>query len=136
MDVYCTRRFQEEFSKLTGKKSYRDLPKVLLEFLDGKSIGEVTNGVFLNNNTITPFIKKRLTGSGGYRVYFLSVVVKDTVYLAFIHPKTGSLGSANLKKGAAADLLSEILDAIDTNKLIKLMFDANSKSIVFEDKKN
>lgn len=134
MDVYCTRRFQEEFSKLSGKKSYRDLPKVLFKFFDGKSIGEATNGVFLNNNTITPFVKKRLTGSGGYRVYFLSVIVKDTVYLAFIHPKTGSFGSPNLKKGAATGLLSEVLDAIETNQLIKVFFDANSESIGFQEK--
>ena len=71
MEIFCIHEFKEEYDKLNSKKAYRGIEKELIEYFFGKTISELNNGICLNNSITTPYIKKRLKGSGGYRYYYL-----------------------------------------------------------------
>lgn len=43
-------------------------------------------------------------GKGGYRLYFLLIIRKESLYLMFVHPKTGSYGSENMTEESKAYL--------------------------------
>ena len=97
MRIFCLDDFKVEFEKLISKKSYRDLQRELINYFFDKSVEDLKSGTRLNNDDEIPYIKKRLRGSGGYRCYFLLIIIKDEcLYLIFVHPKTGPSGSSNI----------------------------------------
>ena len=71
----------------------------------------------MNNSKETPFIKKRLNGSGGYRIYYLVIVKNENLYLVFLHPKTGPNGATNIKDDSKAFLYKKVLADIKNNQL-------------------
>jgi len=75
MKIFCTAGFEKIFKRLSKKNAYRDLEKEIVEYF---------------------FAKKRLSGSGGYRTYFYIMVKDDSLYLMFLHPKTGPDGSPKI----------------------------------------
>jgi hypothetical protein len=87
MQIYCIDDFLVQFEKLKKKKPYKTLEKDLLEYFFNKNMGELLDGIRLNNNNETPYIKKRLNGSGGYRMYYLVIIKNNCLYLMFVHPK-------------------------------------------------
>ncbi len=96
MTIYCIEQFKVEFENLKSKKPYRSLEKEIIDYFFDKTVSELSSGIRLNNSTITPYIKKRLNGSGGFRVYYLLIINKENVYLMYVHPKTGPSGSENI----------------------------------------
>lgn len=96
MKILCLEDFKFEFEKLKNKKTYRDLEGTVIDYFFDKPIDRMMSGVRLNNSNDVPYIKKRLSGSGGYRLYFLLLVKDERLVLMFIHPKTGSMGSSNI----------------------------------------
>lgn len=94
---------------------------------------DIVSGARLNNSDDTPYIKKRLNGSGGFRIYFLLVIIKDNVYLMFIHPKTGSLGYDNINDASKALLYKKVLECIKKNNLFKVSVE--NEKLVFEKQK-
>ncbi len=77
-------------------------------------------GVRLNNSDATPYIKKRLQGSGGFRIYFLILIKKGNLYLIFLHPKSGSMGYENITNESKALLYKNVLQSIQTNNLYNI----------------
>jgi len=65
-------------------------------------------------------IKKRLDGSGGFRVYYLLLIIKNNLYFMYVHPKTGSLGSSNIADKAHMKLYKKLLSSISENDLFEL----------------
>ena len=102
MGLFCTERFKAEFEKLKNKKPYRGLEAEIIEYFVGAELSVLMSGTRLNGNNPNPYIKKRLEGSGGYRVYYLLISAKGDVYLIFVHPKTGPYGSKNIQDEAKA----------------------------------
>ena len=92
MKIYCIEDFKVQFEKLKKKNSYSSIENDLIDYFFNKEIGQLTSGTRLNNSDETPYIKKRINGSGGFRIYFLLIIRLDNVHLVFLHPKTGSLG--------------------------------------------
>ena len=131
MDVYCISEFKDQFDKLKKKKSYHTLEKEIIDYFFDKETEELRTGTNLNQSNTTPYIKKRICGSGGYRVYYLLVIIKDNVYLAYVHPKTGSLGESNLPNSLIKHLQNRMLESIRDNRLFLLTLSESKTHIIF-----
>ena len=84
MTIYCLADFIDCFDKLMSKKSYNTLEKEIIDYFFDKELGDLYSGTRLNNSKETPYIKKRLNGRGGFRIYFLLIIKEENVYLMFI----------------------------------------------------
>ena len=96
MKILCLEDFKVQFEKLKKNKSYSSIEQDTIDYFFEKEIHQLTSGIRLNNSDVAPYIKKRLNGSGGFRIYFLIVLKDEILYLMFLHPKTGSLGYDNI----------------------------------------
>jgi hypothetical protein len=76
MNFYCVPEFEAAYKKLIRKNSYKDLPQLLCECFADDEITKSQRGTLLNNSTEIPFIKLRLSGSGGYRIYYYIFRIK------------------------------------------------------------
>lgn len=132
MTILCLEDFKVQFEKLKKKNSYSSIEEDTIDYFFGKEIQQLISGTRLNNSDDTPYIKKRLNGSGGFRIYFLLVIKNENVYLMFIHPKTGSLGYENISDDSKSLLYKKVLECIKTNKLYKITVENNK--LVFEKK--
>lgn len=131
MTIFCLEEFKIEFEKMMRKNSYRTLEQDLIDYFFNKSIEELCSGTRLNNSEQTPYIKKRLNGSGGFRCYFLLIIKDDCLYLMFVHPKTGSLGYDNITDESKAALYKKVLTCIESNNLYKVELDDIKNKLVF-----
>ncbi len=91
------------------------------------SFQELCSGTRLNNSDETPYIKKRLSGRGGFRVYFLLIMKDERLYFMFVHPKTGSLGAENINDESKAYLYKKILNCIKSGDLYKVEINGSNK---------
>jgi len=134
MNIYCLEDFKVEFEKLKKKNSYKLIESQTIEYFFNKTVSELASGVCLNNSNDTPYIKKRLNGSGGFRFYFLLVIKQENLYLMFVHPKTGSLGAENITDESKAFLYKKVLECIQTDELYTVTINAETNSLVFTKK--
>ncbi len=76
MTILCLEDFKAQFEKLKKNNSYSSIEKDIVEYFFDKDIQQLAAGTRLNNSDDTPFIKKRLNGSGGleYTFYWSSRV--------------------------------------------------------------
>jgi hypothetical protein len=132
MDIFCLEDFKVEFEKLKGKKSYSSIEDDIINYFFGKNAQELSSGVRLNNSSETPYIKKRLNGSGGFRFYYLLIIKDEKLYLLFVHPKTGALGSENITDESKAYLYKKVLGCIKSNDLYQLSLNEETKKIDFK----
>ena len=132
MNLYCIDDFKVEFEKLNSKKSYNTLEKDLIDYFFGKTSEELRSGTRLNNSNDTPYIKKRINGRGGFRCYFLLLLKKDSLYLMFLHPKTGAKGAGNITDVSKTYLYKKVLECIKTEDLYKLSLNKSKTKINFE----
>lgn len=117
MKIYCLEEFKTQFEKLLTKKNYKSLEADLADYLTGKTIEELAAGTRLNNSSEFPYIKKRLEGSGGFRIYYILLFKSDGIYFMFVHPKTGPMGAPNITDESKSFLYKKVLNAIKTNDL-------------------
>lgn len=134
MVIYCLEKFKVEFEKLISKNSYKSLQKEIINYFFDKTVQDLASGTRLNGDSENPYIKKRLKGSGGFRCYFLLVLKNEDLYLMFVHPKTGSMGSSNINDESKAYLYKKVLDCIKSNDLYVLSLDDSKKKIIFKKK--
>ena len=87
MTIYCIESFKNALEKLSKKKPYKSLEQEIISYFFNKPVAELISGTRLNNSNTEPYIKKRLDGSGGFRLYFLILIKNDNLYLMFVHPK-------------------------------------------------
>jgi|GEM_PF-486173 len=136
LDLYCLDDFKVEIEKLSKYKSYASLEAEVLKHFHGKTIAEARNGTLLNASETMPYVKKRIKGSGGYRVYFLAIIKENCLYLMYVHPKTGPEGSENITREARTEFLNKVIDAITMDEgLYKVAPDAKKQKLVFTKKK-
>ncbi len=132
MNIFCLEEFKIAFEKMKSKKSYKSIEKDIIDYFFDKSVEELSSGTRLNNNNEIPYIKKRLNGSGGFRVYFLLIIKDEKLYLMFIHPKTGTLGSENITDESKANLYKKVVECIKNDHLYELTLDTKINTIIFE----
>lgn len=131
MELYCLEDFKIEFEKLKSKKSYRTLEQEIINYFFNKKIEQLRSGTRLNHSNQVPYIKKRLGGRGGFRVYFLLIIKKESIYFMFVHPKTGTQGSDNITDESKAYLYKKVLDCIKSKDLYKMFLNETKKKILF-----
>lgn len=131
MELFCLEDFKVEFDKLKSKKSYKTIEQEIINYFFGKSTEQLCSGVRLNHSIKVPYIKKRLGGRGGFRAYFLLVIKNDSLYLMFVHPKTGSRCSGNITDESKAYLYKKVLKCIQSEDLYKLSLNEAKKKIIF-----
>lgn len=131
MNIYCIERFKTELKKLSSKKAYRSLEKDLINHFFNKSIKDLCSGTRLNNSDQTPYIKKRLNGSSGFRCYFLLIIKSESLYLMYVHPKTGPDGSSNITNESKSAIYKEVLLAIQSDDLYQLSLNDKKNKIQF-----
>jgi hypothetical protein len=132
MNIYCLEDFKVEFEKLNSKKSYNNLEQDIIDYFFDKSTIELSAGVRLNNSEDNPYVKKRLNGRGGFRLYFLLIIKQENLYLMFVHPKTGSEGSENITDESKAFLYKKVLNCIKSNDLYHLSLNDNKDTLIFK----
>lgn len=132
VDLYCTQEFKDCIESLRKKKPYRDVEEDLKDYFFDKEIAEISSGSNINNNLTTPFIKKRLDGRGGYRVYYLLVIHNNIAYLSFVHPKTGPDGFESLKTKDRNRVMDETHAAIKNKDLYSLSWDDEKGQLKFK----
>lgn len=132
MKLYCTPEFRKEYEKLIKNKSYRGMGKEIISIYFDKDIKDCLHGTRLNGTSPNPFIKKRIQGSGGSRLYLILILKKDSAYLAFIHPKTGSAGSDNITEDKQAELINTVYNCIENNDLFEVTCCKNKENLIFE----
>ena len=131
MEVCCLSGFKLEYEKLKKNKSYKKIEAEIIEnFFYKKSEDFFSNGRKLTGTNDIPFIKKRISGSGGWRFYYLLFIKNNILYLAFLHPKTGSDQLANIGEEYEKFLYNEVLVSIKGSDYFHVSVD-NSGSLVF-----
>ena len=131
MKIYCIEDFKLEIERLNHNNSYSDSESTIIDYFWGKQLKNVLSGSNLNNNPVKPFIKKRLEGRGGYRIYFLADPAKDAVYIAFYHPKTGSEGYESIKDDFKTHLLKKVGNLIKDQEYYELTASAAKDTLTF-----
>lgn len=132
MEIYCLEDFKVEFEKLKSKKSYRTIEQEIINYFFDKKLEQLRSGTRLNHSDEVPYIKKRLGGRGGFRVYFLLVIKNESLYLMFVHPKTGAQGSDNITDESKAYLYKKVLECIQSEELYTMSLDESKKKIRFD----
>ena len=131
MNVFCTPEFKLEYEKLSKNNSYKNLGRQIIEAYLGKDINSCLSGTRLNGHSPNPFIKKRLDGSGGGRLYVLLVIKDDNAYFTFVHPKTGSAGYENISDNKKAELLETVYECIQEDGLFKVSCCEKRENLIF-----
>lgn len=106
----------------------------MISYFFNKTSQELLSGIRLNNSDTAPYIKKRLSGRGGYRCYFLIILKEENLYLMFVHPKRGPDGAENIKDESKAYLLKKVYSCIKYGELYNITLDTSKSKIVFEKK--
>jgi hypothetical protein len=131
MTIFCISQFKDVFDKLSTKKAYSGLEADIIDYFFNTTIEAIKTGDLLNNSTDAPYIKKRLSGSGGYRIYYLVIVKDDNVYLMYVMPKTGPNGADNLKADYIKELYKNVIESIKNKDLFEVTLCAKGESLVF-----
>lgn len=131
MNLYCIEDFKVEFEKLISKNSYLSLEREIIDYFFNKPVEELCSGTRLNNSDKTPYIKKRLGGRGGFRCYFLLLIKDDSLYLMFVHPKTGSKGYDNINDESKSYLYKKVLQCIQSKDYYQLQINEIDGRLIF-----
>jgi hypothetical protein len=131
MTVFCISQFKDVFDKLSTKKAYSDLEADIIDYFFNTTIEAIKTGDLLNNSADAPYIKKRLSGRGGYRIYYLIIVKDDNVYLMYVVPKTGTYGAQNLKADYIKELYKTVIQCIKNKDLYEVTLCDKGVSLVF-----
>lgn len=132
MKIFSTQEFKSEFEKLMRKNSYKYLSDEIISSYFDKNIQDCLDGTKLNGHSPNPFIKKRLGGSGGARLYLFAVITNESIYFSFIHPKSGSLGYENVTNAKKTQLLNNVVNCIQNNELYEVSHCEKKQNLIFK----
>jgi hypothetical protein len=131
MKIFSTPEFKIEFEKLIRKNSYKYLSEELISSYFEKNIEDCLDGTKLNGHSPNPFIKKRLGGSGGARLYLMAVITGNSIYFSFIHPKSGALGYENISNSKKTQLLKDVVECVRNNDLYEVVCCEKKQNLIF-----
>ena len=126
MNILCTAEFKSTFDKLRKNNSYSTLEADIAEYFASASPPTIYSGINLNQSTQTPYIKKRLSGKGGFRIYFFAIVRDNTLILVFVHPKTGTMGDVNISDTNKKLSLKQGIEALEQKRYYTLSIIQNT----------
>ena len=134
MNIFCIEAFMHEVSVQKKNNSYRDIETTIIDHFFSNELTEdflKLGGANLNGSQEMPFIKKRLDGRGGYRIYYLYLIKKESIYLMYVHPKTGTLGLPEIGHEFKKDIYKKTFDSIANNDIYQVKTSDNKKNLVF-----
>ena len=132
MELFCSYDFHQAYHKLKKNNSYREIESLILKHFFDKTPLELCEGTLLNNRSeVNPYIKKRLKGSGGFRVYYYLYFTDGKLFLLFVHPKSGSMGVPNIDDAFKAQIIKKLPEAIKNKEIYNLSKDKSGKKIIF-----
>ena len=134
MKIFCTNRVKKDIEKLEKKPSYSNLRSLLFNYMSKKKTTQdwmEGTRIFLGNPNFI-CVKKRLGGSGGYRMYHLITINEDEVTIAALYPKTGSKGGSDLTDDGKTSCIGEALDQISEKNRWEIVLDTNPDSLSFK----
>lgn len=108
MRLFCTEEFKKELSTLRKNNSHAHVEAELVDAYCNKPFSDVLGGDLLYDLKTAKFVKKRLSGRGGFRFYVLAVISDENVYLTWVHPKSGFHGMDNISTVKQKELLTSI----------------------------
>ena len=127
MGLYCTGEFRDEVEKLRKTGSHAGIEADIIEAYCNTTFAEWRTGDLLfavpTGAPDALFLKRRLDGRGGFRVYGIAKVRAQSFYLGFIHPKTGRFGGENLTDEKRKWVPKHILSCIKSGELLELVVD-------------
>lgn len=132
MEVYCTSLFQKEFEKICKKKNYQDCYSEFVKYFLEQDFKSIPSGSMLYGPPEMALWKKRLPDSSGYRFYFFASIETECVYLAFVHPKTGPLGSPNVTEEFKKQMHRDVLAEIKGKGCIKVCINSKTGELEFK----
>jgi len=125
MEFYCIPEFEVEFNSLRLKNNYSNLPDLLFDEFNSIDISGLKSGTNLIPGKGIYYIKRRIAGSSGYRVYYVIDEKNNKAYFGFIHPKTGPEGIANIGHKFKTANFKSIFAAIKNGDLKRVTFKGN-----------
>ena len=120
MTICCTHEFKRIYDKLVKKNSHADLEQAIIDWLFTKTATELRAATALNGNSPNPFLKKRLNGSGGYRIYYSLIASQKLVISSALHPKTNYLGKSTLSSSEIAAAIDDVAESYMNRDLFEL----------------
>lgn len=139
MKFYFQSSFIKEIKKLQKKKSYDDCEEAIIKdvfIIDSEDIFELCSATRLNPSGENPIAKLRICSdkkgkSSSYRLYLLALKVKENLYFAYLHPKTGVYGKESLTTKEKKDIIKNLLDDVKNNNLLEVCLNDKKDKIIF-----
>lgn len=122
MRVLCTPDFKKEYNRLIRKNKYKDLRALLVAMFKDAEPGDVESGSRIFAIPNRPYIKKRLGGSGKFRLDYIFLSDKNEVCLLFVYSKK-DLEDLDIEKRKS--LLKDFVQRYKDNDLSEIHFDGN-----------
>lgn len=144
MKFYFQKPFIKEVKKLLKKDSYKNCEEAIIENLfkpDTEDVFERCSASRLNTSSENPFAKIRINSStkgksSSYRLYLMVFKIKDKMYFAYLHPKTGVYGKQSLNASERKKVVKTLMKNIKENNFQEVTLNVNKDKIIFtEDKK-
>lgn len=135
MRVLCSERFMKEVASLNKNRSHRNtLNTQIKSFFLSNSYAKIATGDMLYGPEFLRFLKKRIPTKGGFRFYYLADDNNETIYLEYVHPKTGHKGVDNIDKPLKKEIHLEILRLRRFNPqlLYEISVDKDSGKLKYE----
>jgi hypothetical protein len=120
MTICCTHEFKKVYDKLVKKNSHADLEQAIIDWLFGRTVDELRAATVLNGSSPNPFLKKRLNGSGGYRLYYSLIASKKLVISSALHPKTNFMGKSTLSSAEITAAIEDVANSFTSCNLFEL----------------
>lgn len=132
MRVYVTHTVADAIVKMEKKPSYSNLRLLFYGFIKSHETAESWKvGSLLNRGAEWPFVKGRIAGRSGYRIYYLILIKQDEVIISAIYPKFGSLGINTLGHEARNAAYSDSILAYKSRDMRLVIIDDKNKTVIF-----
>ena len=133
MNIFLTFSTAGAIKKLEKNNSYSSLRQEIYQYLNGKTSLEhwTQVGSRLNSSVHCPFVRDRVKGSGGYRIYYSFLVIKGQAVIAAVHPKTGTAGKENLSRQERNAVYLEAVQACQSGEMLPVTLDHDNTTINF-----
>lgn len=135
MNVYVSKEFKKRFLKLKKKPSYKDIGSLISQLFFDKNFSDLLSGARIHSIPGKSFIKKRLGGRGGFRIYYIAEETTENIFLLFIHPKYGPFAQSNIQSEEKVSCLRELKEGKRNKTLLLCEKVSGSGEISFSDLK-
>lgn len=134
MQVYVTHTVAAEIVKIEKKPSYANLRLLLYKFvISHPTAASCLIGTRLNIGAAWPFVKVRLGGRGGYRLYYSILIKEEELIISAVYPKFGALSIKTLGPEATNRAYSEAITSCKSRNMLPVTLDHEKQSIIFEE---